>query len=262
LHHGAAESGGGFVSSPPFTDATGRIDVHCHLLPGIDDGCKTAEESIECARALVAAGYTHAFCTPHIWPTYKGVSRVSVPRWCAALQSELAKADVPLTLLPGGEMNLYLGVDKTPAEEVVPLGLGRYMLVDMWTEKLPDFFEPTIRWLQGMGLTVILAHPERMRIVQDEPGVIEYFKSLGMLLQGNLQCFSDPPESLTRRCADQFLLDGRYFLLGSDTHNPGHIDRRIMGLENAIELVGDAKVDELTIIHPKLLAPQCFGKEV
>ena len=56
-------------------------------------------------------------------------------------------------------MNLYLGVDKTPVEEVVPLGLGKYMLVDMWAEKIPDFFEPAIRWLQSMGLTVILAHP-------------------------------------------------------------------------------------------------------
>ena len=234
---------------------TGRIDVHSHLLPGIDDGCKTVEESIACARALVSAGYTHAFCTPHIWPTYKSVSRVSVPRWCAALQSELTKADVPLVLLPGGEMNLYLGVEKTPAEEVVPLGLGRYMLVDMWAAEIPDFFESTIRWLQGMGLTVIMAHPERMRAVQDRPEVIDYFQSLGILLQGNLQCFSDKPEAMTRQCAERFLLGGKYFLLGSDSHNPASMEPRIRGLENAIELVGEAKIDELTITNPRQLAP-------
>jgi len=210
---------------------------------------------VACARALVSAGYTHAFCTPHIWPTYKGVSRVSVPRWCTALQSELTKADVPLTLLPGGEMNLYLGVEKTPAEEVVPLGLGRYMLVDMWAAEIPDFFESTIRWLQGMGLTVIMAHPERMRAVQDRPEVIDYFQSLGILLQGNLQCFSDKPEAMTRQCAEQFLLDGKYFLLGSDSHNPASMEPRIRGLENAIELVGEAKIDELTITNPRQLAP-------
>ena len=50
----------------------------------------TVEESIECATELVVAGYTRAFCTPHIWPTYKGVSRTSVPRWCKALQRILA----------------------------------------------------------------------------------------------------------------------------------------------------------------------------
>ena len=171
----------------------GRIDVHSHLLPGIDDGCKSVEESIACAKVLVANGYTHAFCTPHIWPTYKGVSRVSVPRWCAALQKELDAAAVPLRLLPGGELNLYLGVEKTPHEDLVPLALGKYMLVDMWVPEIPPFFEPAIRWLQSMGLTVILAHPERMRAVQDQPDVINYFDSLGVLLQGNLQCFGDAP---------------------------------------------------------------------
>src|SRR3982751_1179647 len=180
------------VKSPPPAPpqpVMGRIDVHTHLLPGVDDGCKTVEESVECATELVIAGYTHAFCTPHIWPTYKGVSRVSVPRWVEALQGEFRDAGVPLKLIPGGEMNLYAGVEKTPEEDIVPLALGKYMLVDMWAEKIPDFFEPAIRWLQKMGLTVILAHPERMRAVQDRPDVIKQFKSMGILLQGNLQCF-------------------------------------------------------------------------
>jgi protein-tyrosine phosphatase len=236
----------------------GRIDVHSHLLPGIDDGCKTVEESVQCARALVSAGYTHAFCTPHIWPTYKGVSRVTVPRWCRALEAQYESAEVPLKLLPGGEMNLYLGVDRTPAEEVVPLALGKYMLVDMWAEKVPDFFESAIRWLQGMGLTVILAHPERMRAVQDSPEVIDYFASLGILLQGNLQCFSDKPEAMTRRCAERFLTAGKYFLLGSDSHNPQSMDVRVRGLERAIDLVGAEKVDQLTKANPRKLAPDAF----
>jgi tyrosine-protein phosphatase YwqE len=155
-------------------------------------------------------------------------------------------------------LNLYVGVEKTPADEVVPLGLGQYMLVDMWVDQLPDFFEPTIRWLQGMGLTVIMAHPERMRMVQDQPEVLDYFQSLGILLQGNLQCFTDKPEALTRQCAERFLVEGKYFLLGSDSHNPGHMDRRIRGLERAIELAGEAKVDELTKTNPRKLAPQSF----
>src|SRR4029077_3996210 len=107
----------------------GRIDVHSHLLPGIDDGCKTVEESIACARVLVANGYTHAFCTPHIWSKYEGVSRTTVPVWCSVLQKELDAAGVALKVLPGGELNLFVGVTKTPADEVVPLGLGEYVLV-------------------------------------------------------------------------------------------------------------------------------------
>src|SRR5688572_6811014 len=135
----------------------GRIDVHSHLLPGIDDGCKTVAESIACARVLAVNGYTHAFCTPHIWAKYEGVSRVTVPNWCAMLQKELDNAGVALKLLPGAELNLFLGVEKTPPEDIVPLGLGEHVLVDLWAAELPPFFETAIQWLQNLGLKVILA---------------------------------------------------------------------------------------------------------
>jgi len=239
---------------------TGRIDVHSHLLPGIDDGCKTVTESIACARALVDNGYTHAFCTPHVWPKYTGTSRVSVPRWCKSLEAELAAAGVPLKLLPGGELNLFLGVDKTPAEEIIPLGLGRYVLVDMWAADIPPHFELAIRRLQDeLGLTVILAHPERMRAVQDRPELADYFADLGILLQGNLQCFSDRPDAATRQVVESYLLDDRYFLLGSDSHNPETMGVRMNGLARAIDLVGEAKVNELTIANPRRLVPEFFA---
>lgn len=237
-----------------------RIDVHSHLLPGIDDGCKTVEESIACARVLVHNGYTHACCTPHIWQKYLGVSRATVPRWCAMLQAELDAAQIPLKLIPGGEVNLYLGVDRTPADDIVPLGLGRYVLVDMWAQTIPDFFEPAIRWLQrDLDLAVILAHPERMRAVQDDPNLVEYFRSLDILLQGNLQCFSDKPDAHTRICVEKFLLDGSYFLLGSDTHNPETIDLRMRGLERAIELAGESLIDQLTFENPKKVMAEDFA---
>jgi protein-tyrosine phosphatase len=243
-------------SSVLVTKPAGRIDVHCHLLPGVDDGCKTIEESIACARVLVANGYTHAFCTPHIWANNRGISRTSVPRLVKLLQAELDGARVPLVLLPGGELNLYLGVEKTPAEELVPLGLGRFMLADMWFPELPPFFESVVEWLRGLGLTMVLAHPERMRAIQDEPELVDHIASLGVLLQGNLQCFNDRPEALTRRCAERFLLAGKYFMLGSDTHNPQTIDVRMAGLQRVRELVGDAGLDQLTRVNPTKLLPE------
>ena len=237
---------------------TGRIDVHSHLLPGVDDGCKTVEESLACAKVLVENGYTHAFCTPHIWQKYAGISRASVPLMCAQLQKELDAAAVPLKLLPGGELNLFLGVDKTPADEIVPLGLGKYMLVDIWAATLPPFFEDSIHWLQAMGLEVMLAHPERMRAVQDEPELVDYFQSLGIHLQGNLQCFADEPDAHTRKCAEQFLLDGKYFMLGSDTHSPESIGGRMKGLERVNELIGFAETFILTRDNPQKLLPEAF----
>ena len=235
---------------------TGRIDVHTHLLPGIDDGCKTIEQSIDCARVLVDNGYTHAFCTPHIWANDRGVSRTSVPRWCRILQEEYDRARVPLKLLPGGELNIFTGVTKLPPEEIVPLNLGRYQLVDMWASEIPPLFGEAVEWLKGMGLTMILAHPERMRAVQDRPEVIDEIMAMGVLLQGNLQCFADPPEAFTRICAERFLSEGKYWLLGSDTHGPDGVGVRMKGLNRVFELVGEKGVDLLTKENPAKLIDQ------
>lgn len=232
----------------------GRIDVHSHLLPGVDDGCKTIAESVQCARMLVDAEYSYCFCTPHIWPSDLRATRATVRQWTQELQSELDAAGVKLRVMPGSELNLYKDVTTMPAERIISAALAeKYILVDMWAEKLPEWFESVIRWLQEMKLTVILAHPERMRAVQDEPELCERFTEMGVLLQGNLSCFSDRPDADTRRVAVQYLQDDRYFLLGSDTHDATGLKKRLTGLINAIELAGEERVDQLTKENPKLL---------
>jgi protein-tyrosine phosphatase len=234
-----------------------RIDVHSHLLPGVDDGCPTLEESIECARMLVGAGYSHCFCTPHVWPSLPHQSRQTLPQWTADLQSALETAGVPLSLLPGGELNLGPATMTLPPDRIISLALAdRYILVDMWADKLPDWFVPTILWLQKRNLTVILAHPERMRAVQDQPQLSEQLTDMGVLLQGNLQCFADRPDSFTRRTAELFLTGGRYFVLGTDCHNIKGLEHRLVGLKNAIAAAGEEVVDRLTRENPRQLIPQ------
>jgi protein-tyrosine phosphatase len=235
----------------------GRIDVHSHLLPGVDDGCPNLEESLACARMLVAAGYSHCFCTPHVWPNLPNQTTEIVPRKTRELQEALVVAGVPLRLLPGSELNLHPKVMETPATQIIPFALaGRFILVDMWADQLPDWFSPTIQWLKGMGLTVILAHPERMRAVQDRPELADTFAEMGILLQGNLQCFADRPDAHTRIVAERYLREDRYFLLGSDTHNAKGLEHRLQGLANAIRLGGEERVDKLTRQNPRTLLPE------
>jgi protein-tyrosine phosphatase len=171
------------------------------------------------------------------------------------LQGELDSAGIPLKLIPGGEINLrpdYMSA--TPPNEVVTYALnGRYVLFDIWCDKLPEHVAPSIEWLQSLGLTVILAHPERMRAVQDEPELADYFQERGVLLQGNLQCLSDPPTARTRQIADRFLREDRYFMLGSDLHSLETLPPRLAGLKRAIELVGNDTVDRLTKKNPAKL---------
>jgi protein-tyrosine phosphatase len=229
---------------------TGRIDVHSHLIPNVDDGCGSQAETLECARRLVEAGYTHSFCTPHYWPNLK-TSAATVPQWTRDLQDLLNRANVPLKVYPGGEINLRPALSDNDPADVVSYGMARkYTLIDLWADRLPPFFEPQVRWLQSLGMTVVLAHPERMRAVQDEPELADYFAKLGLLLQGNLQCLGDPLGTSTRDTAELYLEQGRYFMLGSDLHNLRTIDVRFNGLKRAIEAVGEEVVNRLTMENP------------
>lgn len=232
----------------------GRIDVHSHLLPGIDDGCPTVDESIACARELLAAGYTHCFCTPHIWPNLPNNTVEQIARRTADLQNAFDSAGVPLKLFPGGELNLRADLVQLSKEQIPTYGMaGRYCIFDLWVDRLPPFFWTTVEWLQSMELNVILAHPERMRAVQDEPDLGREFFDRGLLLQGNLQCLGDPPHTRTRQVAERYLSEGLYFVLGSDTHNVAGLPIRLKGLARAVELVGEVEVWRLTRDNPRML---------
>jgi protein-tyrosine phosphatase len=242
-------------STPSVSTPIGRVDVHCHLLPGVDDGCETVEESIACAKVMVSEGYTHAFCTPHIWPSLVFNTIDRIPRYVADLQRALDEAGVPLRLMPGGEINLREDTLQTAPDALVSYNMaGRHVLIDLWADKLPEFFAPNIRWLQSRGAKVILAHPERMRAVQTDPSIADYFAELKILLQGNLQCFGDPPNADTRRVAERFLREGRYFVLGSDLHNLKSLPIRIAGLYRVIDMIGEAGAWKLTSEHPRQIA--------
>lgn len=232
----------------------GRIDLHSHLLPQVDDGCRSLEESIACARELVSAGYAQSFCTPHIWPNLPNNNVAEIPRRVSLLQAELDRAEVPLRLHPGGEINLRDDTHQADAHALVTYGMARkFVLIDLWADRLPAFFRPAIAWLQAQGVIVILAHPERMRAVQDAPGLADHFQELGLLLQGNLQCLGDPRGAATREVAEQYLAEGRYTFLGSDLHHFESLPVRLAGLRRAIEAIGEEAVNQLTVENPKML---------
>ena len=240
----------------------GRVDVHSHLLPGIDDGCQTVEDSLACARVLVGEGYTHGFCTPHVWPNLPENTAANIRRRVGELQAALDAESIPLRLLPGGEINLREDTLLTAPDALVSYDMaGRFVLADLWADRIPPFFAPAVRWLQSRGATVVLAHPERMRAVQTDPALADYFAELGLLLQGNLQCFGDPPHADTRRVAERYLAEGRYFMLGTDLHNLKSLPVRMAGLKRATELAGEEAVWELTSTNPSRLLPRTDAED-
>ena len=237
---------------------TGRVDVHTHLLPGVDDGCETVEESILCARALVAAGYTHAYCTPHVWASLPQNNAREIGGRVAELQGEMDRAGVALTLIPGGENNLlteWPAIAERAHDEVVTYGLlGRHLLFDFWTDDamvVRERIEPAARHLRERGFELILAHPERIEALQRDERALDRLTELGVRLQLNSWCLAEPRGDRRRDMAERLLKEGRYFLIGTDLHRPAGMKARLEGLAVAEELVGVREVERLTVGNPR-----------
>jgi protein-tyrosine phosphatase len=230
---------------------SGRIDVHGHYLPKLDDGSRSIDESVAMARRMADAGYTHLTCSPHVWPEHKHTPRFILDR-VDQLQRALDERGVPITLVAGGELNILdLDVFSMRDEDIISYGMaGKYVLFDFWAGELPDDYWERIARIKKTGAIPIQAHPERIAAFQYHPLLLDQLAEQGVLLQCNLQCLSDLAGVRTRDCAEKWLLDRRYFMLASDAHRIDTMDIRLRGLDTAIEILGEAEVDRLTKTNP------------
>jgi len=246
----------------PLHTAAGRVDTHAHLLPGVDDGCATVADSIAAARQLVAAGYTDVICTPHIWPNLTANTAGNIRRWTADLQAAYDAAGVGLTVHPGGELTLpsdWQRLRSLPVAEIVTADLaGRHVLFDFWDEILPDGLEQVVRYLVGLGIQPILAHPERIGAFQNDPAAVDRVVEWGCWLQMNTWTLMKSPGSKVRTVAERLLTAGRYQLFGTDTHDAAGVAERLQGLVAAADLVGWDAVDRLTRTHPAQLLARTY----
>src|SRR5947209_6557394 len=164
------------------------LDLHCHILPGVDDGAASLEEALAMARFCVADGITHVVATPHCHRHCR-LLRADVLPHVTRLKEELARAQIPLTVLPGSEIQ----VTDTAAYRrdfeaglYCHLGDGRaYTLLEFnWSADLhpPDAAELVV-WLRERGTTPIVAHPERHRFFQDDPARLRALVEAGAWLQ-------------------------------------------------------------------------------
>lgn len=229
------------------------IDTHCHLLPAIDDGPRSLRDSVEMARALVAAGVRMAVCTPHFsrrFPTRVGDARLQKDR----LDAELVRAELPLRTMLAAEIGSVAAAEAAPQDlRQRILGSG-FLLVELEARAPAAIVEIVLERVRGIGLTPIFAHPERCRAVRDRPEVIEAARAEGALLQV-------VAPSLTGRWGEEAaafawrLLDaGEVDLLASDAHRAKQARRH---LAEALELIstrlGGAARSRLTEAGPAAL---------
>jgi len=209
------------------------IDLHSHVLPGLDDGAATLAESIAICEAAVADGIRVLAATPHVRDDYP----TTPDEMEAALAEVRGAMGGRLELLPGGELDLAeVGRDDVGR---FALGGGRYLLVETPYIGWPlDIGEKLFR-LRLAGFGVVLAHPERNGDVQQRPALLDPLVEAGTLVQLTAASVDGRLGSRARNCAFALLDRGAAHLLASDAHAP---EVRGIGLSDAVDALQDPKL--------------------
>ena len=191
------------------------IDYHCHILPGCDDGAATVAESLEMARLLAAAGFREVCCTPHcIRGSYDNTPE-QVRTAVVFLQKELDRAGIAVRLQPG--MEYYLDEYFLDLPELQTLGDSDLVLVEAPGQANPKAVQAGLEKVLALGLTPLVAHPERSEIFLSSPAPLASRHEV--LLQGNLGSFTGFYGPQVQRCAYDLLRVGSYTVVGSDAHD-------------------------------------------
>lgn len=232
---------------------TGRIDIHSHMLPGIDDGCTDIDESIASITQLKQAGYAGTICTPHLWPElFPDNTPANIRRWTADLSQKLAERGVDYPLWPGGELRLFDDcVDWLKKVGVPTLGGSKYVLCDFWEDAWPKYADTLFDWLMSEGYQPILAHPERIGVKDGLEKHLDAVTARGVLLQGNFRCMTGEDGFLPDQRVRQYLAEGRYWIMALDMHRPADLPDRMDGMRMVAEEFGQDVVDHMTIDRPR-----------
>jgi protein-tyrosine phosphatase len=230
------------------------IDLHSHLVPRIDDGCRCVEDSLACVRRLQECGFAGSVCTPHVWPElYPRNTPRAIRDWVESLQQAAERAGLDYRLWPGGEIRIAQATTQWFEEHGVPtLGASRSVLVDYWGGDWPEFADDFIDWLLDRDYRPILAHPERMGLA--DARLMQVAASLagrGVRLQGNLRSLAGGEGRHAQRQLEDLLRTGQIHALATDTHNPADIDSRLAGIDVLHRRLGEGAAETLLGTRPR-----------
>jgi protein-tyrosine phosphatase len=199
------------------------IDLHTHILPAVDDGARTLEESVAIARAACDAGVHVMVATPHVRTDASSIDIRSLPARVEALNEALRIERIPLVVETGGELDASRLLTLAPDElKLVSLAGSRYLLVETPYEGDPigPSFESLIRHAIGLGARPVLAHPERNRRL----ATVELVESLvadGALVQVTAASLYGEFGSRARLHAFKLISAGLAHVIASDAHRVG-----------------------------------------
>lgn len=222
----------------------GMVDIHCHILPGLDDGAQSMQDSIAMAELAVADGIEEVIATPHLnGDLYDFKKVLSLTR---SLNQVLQEKNIPLVVYPGGEVSIIFKPNQFSGFR---LNNGNWVLLEFCHTHLPPHAGELIQQYVDAGLKVIISHPERNPSVLKHPDLLRLLRTGNVLVQITAASLTGDFGIEVQRCA-LYLLKNKFIdFIATDAHSPVwrrpmlsaafRVAERYIGYTEAVRLVRD-----------------------
>jgi len=200
---------------------TQSVDIHCHCLPGVDDGPATLADSLDLCRALVRDGITNVIATPHQLGRYEGQNAPAQVRAAVSqLQASLSESNIPLSIAPGGDVRVdHRLTSMLNDDEICTLAdTARYLLLELPHETYIEL-RNLVSAFRENGRTIIVSHPERHMVLSRKPDAILPWLENGAVLQVTAGSLLGHFGATAESVAWKWLEQGQVQLVATDAHN-------------------------------------------
>ncbi len=229
------------------------IDLHCHMLPGIDDGAPDLEVALAMARCAVDDGITLTACTPHIYPGLYENTKPGIETAITALRQALAEAGIPLQLTIGADTHLAPDLIAGIRKGRIPTLNGtRYLLFEPPHHVAPPRFEESVFNLMAAGYIPVITHPERLSWIETHYDTFARCAHAGAWIQVTAGAVTGRFGRRPQYWAQRLLDEGLVHILATDSH---HIDKRppllAEGRDAAARRLGTDEAEHLVLTRPR-----------
>lgn len=223
------------------------VDLHCHLLPGIDDGSKSMEISLRLAREATENGVTHALLTPHHMNGRYVNHKQDVIQRTKEFQKQINAHNIPLTVFPGQEVRingqLLEALDKD--DILFADTAGKYMMLEFPDDDVPHYTNQMIFDLQQRGIIPVIVHPERNTKIMADPDLIYQLLQKGCLSQITASSYVGTFGKKVEKFSYQLIEAGQGYVFASDAHDlPGRRYEMRQAFEKMQREFGQELVDQ------------------
>lgn len=228
------------------------IDIHSHILPGIDDGAKTIFDSLAIIQELASQGITDIIATPHYINESIFMSDSKKNKKLAdELNKQLKNENIDVSVYLGNEIYISNNIPELiNNSKISTLAGGRYLLVELpLDEEFPNY-EDYLLELMNQDYKVILAHPERYTLAQDDESMLDNLYEMGVLLQCNFGSINGKYGKDAQKLAKRLAKNHMIFAFGSDIHHPNKKDFINQARKKLSKYYTAKELEELFVENP------------